>query len=827
MVGALATMIIVSGSALSQPDLSFPMTPFGPDGVDQTTNLPALEIDAVQARALMPLSEVVLTGLTLPGNVLVDLSLSQVDLDRLKFGFQVDGQPAPGLLQGLDLSVWVGEVIGDAGSDVVLSFSNHGVRGWVTTSAATTHFMPQPGFGNDWSAGYTVLAREIDLFERGMSLGDFCGAAQLDAEATAGGGSTGSGSTTPPPSYAGGGSCNVLECKVAVETDYQLFQQFGSLGAETTYVTTLLAAVSSRYEEQIDTVLTYPYVQFYTNSGDPWTSGDSGGDSIDMLNEFVGAWSGSIPAGAVLGHMLSGSSLGGGVAYLGVLCDSAQAFSFAVSGNISGDVPFPIQVSPLNWDFMVFAHETGHNFNSPHTHDYSPQIDNCAGGSCITNGTIMSYCHLCSGGLSNITTYFNTPAVVNVMKSHANSCLPSLAPLVASATAQPTLIAPATPTQVTVTLQGTPVGTVDLNYRLSPGDSFTAIAMSDLGSGVYGANLPGAGCGASPEWFFSVTDVDCGFFTTASFFAEVGTETTVAFDDFETDQGWNVGAAGDDASTGVWELGNPLGTGAQPENDVTSPGTDCWFTGQGSPGGGLGENDVDGGQTTLTSTVIDMSGGDGRIGYWRWYNNDAGATPNADIFVIDITNDGSSWVNVETIGPAGAGTSGGWIYHEFLVSDFVSPNSTVQVRFIASDEGSGSIVEAAIDEFKVFDVTCGETCQPSIGFGGPGTGVLTLCGGDLSTGNPADLALDGATSGGTAFVFAGVVNNPVPAKGGLLVPVPWLINFAIGLDGSGSFELSVPGGGGPLTVFVQAVYTDGAQPNGYGFSNALQVQFLP
>jgi len=818
---ALAATLVVSGTAVSQSNVSFPMTPRSAGGVDSITDLPALELDAVASRALMQRDTVVLTGLDLPGGARVDLSLSQVDLDRLGFGFVVDGMPAPGLLDGLDLSVWMGSVVGDPASEVVLSFSSRGARGWVTTDGEVTHLMPQPGFGNDWTSPYSLMARESDLTERGLSLGDFCGAEQLDAEAKA----PGIAPQSTPDSFAGG-SCDVLECKIAIETDFQLYQIFGDLGAETAYVTTLLAAASARYEEQIDTVLTYPYLQFYTTAGDPWNTPDIGGSSIDMLNEFVSAWAGNVPAGGVLGHMLSGANLGGGVAYLGVLCDTAQSNSFAVSGNISGATPFPISVSPLNWDFMVFTHETGHNFNSPHTHDYSPQIDNCAGGSCITNGTIMSYCHQCPGGLSNITTYFNDPTVVNVMKAHANSCLPSLAPLVASAAAQPTLVAPMTPTPVTATLQGTAVGTVDLSYRLSSGAAFTTVAMSDQGGGVYGANLPGANCGDAPEWFFSVTDVACGFYQTASFFAEVGVETIVAFDDFESDLGWTVGGPNDDATTGIWELDDPLGTGAQPENDFTALGTDCWFTGQGNPGGSIGDNDVDGGQTTLTSTVIDLSGGDARIGYWRWYSNDAGSTPNADIFVVEVSN-GGAWDNVETVGPAGAGTSGGWVYHEFVVSDHVTPNSTVQVRFVASDEGQGSIVEAAVDDFKVFDVNCGEVCQPSIGFGGPGSGVLSLCGGDLSTGTSADLDLVGASSLGTAFVFAGVVNNPLPAKGGMLVPVPWLLSFAVPLDGSGSFSLSVPGGMGPLTVYVQAVYTDGAQPNGYGFSNALAAQFLP
>ena len=185
---------------------------------------------------------------------------------------------------------------------------------------------------------------------------------------------------------------------------------------------------------------------------------------------------------------------------------------------------------------------------------------------------------------------------------------------------------------------------------------------------------------------------------------------------------------------------------------------------------------MDDGQTTLTSTAIDLSSGDARIGYWRWYSNDAGSTPGTDVFVVEVSN-GGVWMNVETVGPTGPGTSGGWIYHEFLVSDFVAPNSAVKVRFIASDEGSGSIVEAAIDDFKVFRVDCGGaiTCQTSLGFGGPGSSSLSLCGGDLSSGNGANLTLTGGTPGALAVLFAGFANNPTAFKGGQLVPVPWAL----------------------------------------------------
>jgi hypothetical protein len=83
---------------------------------------------------------------------------------------------------------------------------------------------------------------------------------------------------------------------------------------------------------------------------------------------------------------------------------------------------------------MVFAHETGHNFGTHHTHNWCPvPLDECAPAAyfgpcqtqqtCIPNGTLMSYCHLCSGGMDNIYPYFHQ-ACVDVMRQEAeNSCL--------------------------------------------------------------------------------------------------------------------------------------------------------------------------------------------------------------------------------------------------------------------------------------------------------------------------------------------------------------------------------------------------------------------
>ena len=180
-------------------------------------------------------------------------------------------------------------------------------------------------------------------------------------------------------------------------------------------------------------------------------------------------------------------------------------------------------------------------------------------------------------------------------------------------------------------------------------------------------------------------------------------------DDLETDTGWTAGAAGDTATAGIWTRVMPIGTAAQPGSDHTpGTGTFCFVTGQGTEGGSLGQNDVDGGITTLLSPVLDLSAAaDPEIGYWRWYSNTAGSAPEEEVLTVEISDDGGqSWTLLETVGPSGPEVSGGWFLARFRVSDHVSPTSNVVLRFVAADLRGPSNVEAAVDDLVIFPDCC-------------------------------------------------------------------------------------------------------------------------
>ncbi len=307
--------------------------------------------------------------------------------------------------------------------------------------------------------------------------------------------------------------------------------------------------------------------------------------------------------------------------------------------------------------------------------------------------------------------------------------------------------------------------TPTLTYNI--GGGATTVPLVANGGSSFTAAFPPIPCGTQVSWYLSASSqtgqtVNSPSSAPSSTYSSiVATSLTVARDDdMESTAGWIAGAPGDDATTGIWERGNPVGTAAQPEDDHSAVGAQCWFTGQGNPGGSIGSNDVDGGSTTLRTPILDMSSlNDPTVSYYRWYSNDQGASPNADVFVVEISNDGgSSWSLVESVGPSGAGTAGGWIQHAFSVSSILTPTAQMQMRFIASDLGSGSIVEAAVDDFEVSDVNCGD-----------GIGTVYCDAENNSTGREATVLATGSAEAALNDLTLTVIDLPFLSSGYFIV----------------------------------------------------------
>jgi hypothetical protein len=210
--------------------------------------------------------------------------------------------------------------------------------------------------------------------------------------------------------------------------------------------------------------------------------------------------------------------------------------------------------------------------------------------------------------------------------------------------------------------------------------------------------------------------------------------------------GWLIGGHGDTATSGQWINADPVGTAAQPEDDRTPAGTRCFVTGNGPVGGNIGAADVDGGITSLRTPIFDGTGAGAQVSYWRWYSNNQGAAPNADSMPISISNDGgTTWVQLEDV----TENANAWVQKTFRIADFVTPTATMRLRFDARDLGSGSIVEAAIDDFRVFRYDCTPARPADLNGDGvvDGNDLGILLGAWGTAGGPADLNGDGVVDG--------------------------------------------------------------------------------
>jgi hypothetical protein len=125
----------------------------------------------------------------------------------------------------------------------------------------------------------------------------------------------------------------------------------------------------------------------------------------------------------------------------------------------------------------------------------------------------------------------------------------------------------------------------------------------------------------------------------------------------------------------------------------------CWITGlASSPSNG----DVDGGTTTLLSEPFNLASAVAPVvSYQRWFTNDQGGSPGdpTDDLRVEVSSDnGASWTLLEQVG---AGTPLAWVGVAHPLP--IAPSSQVRLRFTAADLGAGSLVEAGVDELRIFD----------------------------------------------------------------------------------------------------------------------------
>jgi Zn-dependent metalloprotease len=276
------------------------------------------------------------------------------------------------------------------------------------------------------------------------------------------------------------------------------------------------------------------------------------------------------------------------------------------------------------------------------------------------------------------------------------------------------------------------LGSTNCFYRLNDANSWNNIPMS--GTSSFSTTIPAQPNGTVIAYYISLSDNygnESGITPMAAnlnpiknanlpYFIMVGYDL-MEEEDFDFSTGfWQTGDVDDNATTGLWEIGSPVGSytdngdPVQTDQQHTNGGSQCLYTGNApSSSDGIGTNDVDGGHTTVFSPSYDLSSYvKPAFSYWRWFTNNTGANPGADWWQVMITDDGVNWHYVEN----NKSSDNSWRKFVFRVSDYVGLTSNVQLRFIASDSlrpgqnlDGGSLIEAAIDDLMLYEAQSGNT----------------------------------------------------------------------------------------------------------------------
>ncbi len=213
----------------------------------------------------------------------------------------------------------------------------------------------------------------------------------------------------------------VRRVELFVESDRHFYDQMGGdYEKMINYTFAIVAQISKIYEDELNVyfVLVDYYPFSNVSSGDPDPYDFPHGQLHVGLTNFSNYWaSNKTGIQRNLAHLISAYPVGGGVIgiakagdnYDGTLCDKSSASGgYGVSG-LRGQDQLPTPAYTL--DVATMAHELGHNFGAPHTHNCYwithglPLIDSCmtksstiAKDGCYdgptqpTLGTIMSYC---------------------------------------------------------------------------------------------------------------------------------------------------------------------------------------------------------------------------------------------------------------------------------------------------------------------------------------------------------------------------------------------------------------------------------------------------
>ena len=382
----------------------------------------AIAIDLPSLRAIPTQGDALIAGFPLSPEMSADLIVHRIVPVTSKAQFVVVGkggresEVVPG-----EMHFFGGSIVGVPGSSAFLSVTDAGVFGWVQSEEA--RFIVSSG---PMTAPHTpaVFDMASEAFSQIAWTPFMCGYLPSPEAGE-----------HPHHDASANQSSMLPNCRavdIAIDTDQEFLGLFANnTTAALGYVQTLVAGADEIYRRDTSVQIRLSYTRFWTTT-DPWTQADT----FNELTEFRNYWISQMGSvGRDVAHLLSGRFLGGGIAWGDSVCSS---YAYGVCADLYGAFPTPlVDHSSQNWDIVVFPHELGHNCGCIHTHEFCPPIDQCAPAGyygpcqtaqvCSSSGTMMSYCHTCGNGMSNIVLNFHPSSAAEIVNYMSGaSCAPSV-----------------------------------------------------------------------------------------------------------------------------------------------------------------------------------------------------------------------------------------------------------------------------------------------------------------------------------------------------------------------------------------------------------------
>ena len=154
----------------------------------------------------------------------------------------------------------------------------------------------------------------------------------------------------------------LLVAEIACDTDFEYFQDFGSIAATQARIETVVNGFNVQYERDVAITHEISTIIVRTTPADPYFGNDAG----NVLGQFQSEWlsnQGSVQRD--IAHLFVGRTLVGGavgVAFLGTICSTFLGYGLVQSDCCGGFA----SVTDIS------AHELGHNWNAGHCACFTP-----------------------------------------------------------------------------------------------------------------------------------------------------------------------------------------------------------------------------------------------------------------------------------------------------------------------------------------------------------------------------------------------------------------------------------------------------------------------